>query len=110
MGLVGASVTKNIRNTLPINSKELVLPSNGLSYIATVDDFSPLNIDNDEIIEMNDNQEQSLSKLKLSLDSGLIHERCIMSNKNLGLLCLCRMLRHELQQYTTTQIQNTQRP
>jgi superfamily II DNA/RNA helicase len=53
---------------------------------------------------MSDEEAASLSQLKLHLDPGLIHERVIAPN-NTRLLCLSRLLRKELQEYS--QLSNT---
>jgi len=85
--LVGASLQD-------INVVDFVLPD-GKTYLATATTFGPLQKTSDG------SEKQSLSHLHLRLDPGLIHER-VVAPDNTGLLCLSRMLRKELKDYTTS--------
>eukprot|EP00591_Stephanopyxis_turris_P004839 CAMPEP_0195509416 /NCGR_PEP_ID=MMETSP0794_2-20130614/2359_1 /TAXON_ID=515487 /ORGANISM="Stephanopyxis turris, Strain CCMP 815" /LENGTH=773 /DNA_ID=CAMNT_0040636633 /DNA_START=214 /DNA_END=2536 /DNA_ORIENTATION=+ len=97
--LVGASVTEALVKNVTL-VKDVILPDRH-TYLATATSFAPLTFDEDDdsatTVANADNA--SLKQLKLHLDPGLIHERCIAPN-NTGLLCLCRMLRNELKQYS----------
>eukprot|EP00586_Coscinodiscus_wailesii_P018365 CAMPEP_0172497360 /NCGR_PEP_ID=MMETSP1066-20121228/98777_1 /TAXON_ID=671091 /ORGANISM="Coscinodiscus wailesii, Strain CCMP2513" /LENGTH=612 /DNA_ID=CAMNT_0013270079 /DNA_START=17 /DNA_END=1852 /DNA_ORIENTATION=+ len=81
--LVGASVTKALADIAPG-----LLPHDK-TYIATATNFAPLRS------EQRDLPVTNLSQLRVTLDPGLTHERCI-APENTGLLALCRLLRKEL--------------
>ena len=112
--LVGASVTEALAS-LPV--KDSILPNDN-TYIATSTSFAPLDVkdSNDAVILDNSNDMNfflnetpntindkkvttTLKQLRLNLDPGLVHERCVAPN-NTGLLSLCRLLRQELKEYT----------
>jgi len=98
--LVGASVTEALAD-LPV--QQTILPKDQ-TYIATATSYAPLDTETDiETFSIDGSNENiattSLKQLRLNLDPGLIHERCIAPN-NSGLLSLCRLLRKELQEYS----------
>jgi superfamily II DNA/RNA helicase len=98
--LVGASVTDSLRD-IPV-VRDFVLPE-GKTYLATATTFNPLQLSNANADDDSTSQrpKTSLSQLRLRLDPGLIHER-VVAEDNTGLLCLSRMLRRELKDYTTS--------
>jgi superfamily II DNA/RNA helicase len=111
--LVGASLTESIQQIPPV--REHVLQKD-FTYLATATSFAPLVLETPDSTTVvprstysssstiHDAETASLSQLKLHLDPGLIHERVIAPN-NTRLLCLTRLLRRELQQYS--QLSNT---
>jgi superfamily II DNA/RNA helicase len=112
--LVGASVTESLQQIPPV--REHVLQKD-FTYLATATSFAPLVLETSQSATVvsrstytsstttnNDAETTSLSQLKLHLDPGLIHERVIAPN-NTRLLCLTRLLRKELQEYS--QLLNT---
>lgn len=97
--LVGASVTDSLQQIPPV--REHVLQKD-YTYLATATSFAPVVFENDATSQENTDEVDaaaSLSQLKLHLDPGLIHERVVAPN-NTRLLCLSRLLRKELQEYS----------
>jgi len=93
--LVGASVTESLQQ-IPSVRKYVI--QKDFTYLATATSFAPV------AFEETSNHEEvmaktSSSQLRLHLDPGLVHERVVAPN-NTGLLCLSRMLRQELQEYS----------
>lgn len=108
--LVGASVTDSLQQIPPV--REHVLQKD-FTYLATATSFAPVVLETDSTSfdlstyngsTISDEEAATLSQLKLHLDPGLIHERVIAPN-NTRLLCLSRLLRKELQEYS--QLSNT---
>ena len=95
--LVGASVTEALAD-LPVKDK--ILPKDN-TFIATATSFAPLDLDDETVVPTSDAPKvtTTLKQLRLNLDPGLIHERCVAPN-NTGLLTLCRLLRQELKEYS----------
>jgi superfamily II DNA/RNA helicase len=95
--LVGASVTDSLQQIPPV--REHVLQKD-YTYLATATSFAPVVFEDDVTSQDTDELEaSSLSQLKLHLDPGLIHERVVAPNHT-RLLCLSRLLRKELQEYS----------
>jgi len=100
--LVGATVTESLGN---LAVKDDILPE-GKSFIATATKFAPLTKEQEELGEDSDSSptvgitsSATLKDLSLCLDPGLRHERVVVPEDSTGLLCLARMLRHELRDY-----------
>lgn len=93
--LVGASVTESLQQ---IPSVRKYVLQKDFTYLATATSFAPVAFE-DTSNHGEFMAKTSSSKLRLHLDPGLIHERVVAPN-NTGLLCLSRMLRQELQEYS----------